>query len=125
MITGLNGLDGVDVKVLNGQVTVASQIRPDHVAAIAAAGFACVMMNRPDGEEYGQPDWDDIVAACDAAGIEARYVPMGGRELNMATVQGFRDALDQVDGPIFAFCRSGTRCEILFQAAGHLPPAAN
>lgn len=118
------GLEGVDAKQLNDQVTVASQIRPDHVAMIAAAGFSCVMMNRPDGEEYGQPDWDDIVAACQLAGVEARYVPMGGRSLNMAAVQGFRDALDQVDGRIFAFCRSGTRCEILFQAAGQLPPAA-
>ena len=118
------GLEDVDHKAVTDRLTVAAQIRPDHVAAIAAAGFSCVMMNRPDGEEYGQPDWDDIVAACVSAGVEPRYVPMGSRDLNLKAVQGFRDALDQVKGPVFAFCRSGARCEILNQAAQNLPPAA-
>ena len=111
------GLEDVDVKQLDARVTVASQIRPDHVAAIAAAGFACVMMNRPEGEEYGQPAWGAIVEACEAAGIAARYAPMGDRHSPHEALAQFQAALQQVDGPIFAFCRSGARCEILYQAA--------
>ncbi len=113
------GLEDVDVKALDDRVVVAGQIRPpDHVPAIAAAGFACVMMNRPEHEEYGQPDWGgEIVAACQAAGIEARYAPMGDRASALQAVDQFRAALAEVDGPIFAFCRSGARCEILYQAA--------
>ncbi|MCI2398127.1 TIGR01244 family sulfur transferase [Aliiroseovarius subalbicans] len=107
----------MQVKKLNDQVTVAPQITPADVAVIAQAGFKCVMMNRPDGEEAGQPCWNDIVEACEAAGVEARYVPMGTRELTERAVEGFRAAMDEVDGPIFAFCRSGARCEILWNAA--------
>lgn len=109
-------LPGVDLKPLDDRITVASQIEPGHVPAIAAAGFACVMMNRPEHEEYGQPDWGEIVAACAAAGIEARYLPMSDRSSALIAVDGLRAALSEVDGPIFAFCRSGTRCEILYQA---------
>ncbi|WP_421703646.1 beta-lactamase hydrolase domain-containing protein [Aliiroseovarius sp.] len=111
------GLEDVDVKALDDRVTVAGQIRPDHVPAIAAAGFACVMMNRPEHEEYGQPDWGAIITACEAAGIEARYAPMSDRASALQAVDLFRMALSEVDGPIFAFCRSGARCEILYQAA--------
>ncbi|WP_300514997.1 TIGR01244 family sulfur transferase [Aliiroseovarius sp.] len=113
----ITGLEDIDVKALDDRVAVAGQIRADHVPAIAAAGFACVMMNRPAQEEYGQPDWGEIVAACEAAGIEARYVPMSDRASAMQALEGFRAALAEVDGPIFAFCRSGARCEILYRAA--------
>jgi sulfide:quinone oxidoreductase len=106
-----------DWKELDPQVTVAPQIRPEDVPHIAAAGFKVIMCNRPDGEEAGQPDWDDIVEACAHNGIEARYVPQADRNPTDYAVNGFSRAMSEANGKVFAFCRTGTRCEILWNAA--------
>lgn len=105
------------MKQLDDQVWVAPQISIEDVKQLADAGFKCVMCNRPDGEDHGQPDWDDIAEACVANGIEARYVPLAGRDLTDYALNGFADAMRETDGKLFAYCRSGTRCEILWNAA--------
>ena len=103
-------------KELDQQVTVASQIRPDDVPQIAATGFKVVMCNRPDGEEAGQPDWDEIVEACEHNGIEARYVPQADRSPTDYAINGFAKAMRETQGKVFAFCRTGTRCELIWNA---------
>lgn len=103
-------------KELDQQVTVAPQIRPEDVAHIAAAGFRTIVCNRPDGEEAGQPDWDEIAQACRHNGIEPRYVPLADRSPTDYAVNGFEKALRETNGKVFAFCRTGTRCEILWNA---------
>jgi len=103
-----------DWKELSSQVTVAPQIRPEDVPQIAAAGFKTVMCNRPDGEEAGQPDWDDIVEACARNGLEARYVPQADRSPTDYAINGFDKAMRETDGKLFAFCRTGTRCGLIW-----------
>ncbi len=107
----------MNMKQLDEQVWVAPQISIEDVAALAEQGFKCVMCNRPDGEDAGQPDWDDIAEACAAHGMEARYVPLAGRDLTDYAVHGFAAAMSETEGKLFAYCRSGTRCEILWNAA--------
>ncbi len=107
----------MDMKQLDQQVFVAKQIRPEDVPHLAAAGFKCVMCNRPDGEDTDQPDWDDIAAACAQNGIDARYVPQADRNPTDYAVAGFAAAMRETEGKVFAFCRTGTRCEILWNAA--------
>ena len=103
-----------DWKELDQQVTVSSQIRPEDVPHIAAAGFRTVVCNRPDGEEAGQPDWDDIVEACAHNGLEARYVPQADRTPTDYAINGFNKAMRDTQGKVFAFCRTGTRCELIW-----------
>jgi sulfide:quinone oxidoreductase len=106
----------MEMKQLDQQVWVAPQISPEDVPHLAAAGFKCVMCNRPDGEDPTQPDWDDIVEACQHNGIEARYVPQADRNPTDYAVNGFAAAMRETEGKVFAFCRTGTRCEILWNA---------
>jgi len=106
-----------DWKALDNQVTVAPQIRPADVADIAAAGYLVVMCNRPDGEDPGQPDWETIAADCRAHGLAAHYVPQAGRDTTTYAVARFAGVLAGAQGKVFAYCRSGTRCEILWTAA--------
>ncbi len=95
---------------------VAGQIRPEEMAAIKAAGVTAVINNRPDGEEPRQPSAAEVAAAAEAAGLTYRHIPMAGG-LSAALVQEMTDALAEAEGPVLAFCRSGTRSTYLWALA--------
>ena len=99
-------------------VSVASQIQPSDVEAIAGAGFTMILCNRPDGEDFGQRTASAIAAACEAHGVAFHHIPVHNGGLSMATVQEFRDAVTDSKGPVLAYCRSGQRSSILWQASG-------
>ena len=106
-----------DWKELDQQVTVAPQIRPEDVPHIAAAGYRVVMCNRPDGEEAGQADWAEVAEACRHNGITPKYVPQADRDPTEHAVASFDAIMRETRGKVFAYCRTGTRCEILWNAA--------
>ena len=99
----------LDIRRIDERFAVAPQIAPEDLPAIAAAGFAVVINNRPDEEEPGQPEAEAIQAAAEAAGLVYHDIPVhsGGFWLPQltATAQVMADA----PGPVLAFCRSGTR----------------
>lgn len=107
-----------DPRRLNDKLSVAPQITPDDLPAIAAAGFATVINNRPDDEEPGQPAASAIAAATEAAGLRYVEIPIGRDPLTRATVAAMADAL--AHGPALAFCRSGTRSCNLWAMASAL-----
>ena len=91
------------------------QIAPEDVAAIAAQGYRAIICNRPDGEGADQPSFDEIDAAAKAAGLEARYVPVqSGHGARTRTSTAFGTALAEVQRPVLAYCRSGTRSATLW-----------
>nr|MDP9424133.1 sulfur transferase domain-containing protein [Pseudomonadota bacterium] len=51
---------------LNDRTLVAGQIRPDDVPALKELGVTLIVNNRPDGEDVGQPEGDEIEAAAKA-----------------------------------------------------------
>jgi len=114
----------MQVKQLDMKLSVTSQITPADIPAIASAGFKGIMCNRPDGEEAGQPQWKDVAAAAQAAGLEVRFIPVSGRDVSADAVHGFASALTEIDGTVLAYCRTGTRCEILWNASRQLAGAA-
>lgn len=101
---------------LTENYAVAEQIQPDDVAEIAAQGFVTLICNRPDDEEPGQAQAHEIAAACEAAGIAFYHVPVSGMPIPAAAVQQHRDAIDASAGPVFAYCRSGQRSMVIWQA---------
>lgn len=93
---------------------VSPQIGVDDVVLIKEAGFRSVICNRPDGEDPGQPDAEDIKTAVEAAGLEFRWVPVISGQMTPQDVEAQAKALDELPGPVFAYCRSGTRCTNLY-----------
>lgn len=93
---------------------VSPQISAADVALIKEAGFKSVICNRPDNEDPGQPPAAAIQAAVEAAGLEWRWVPVISGGMTQDNVADQADALDELPGPVFAYCRSGTRCANLF-----------
>jgi len=98
-----------DIRPLNDRVAVAPQITADDVAAIAAAGYVAIVNNRPDDEEPGQPSGDAIRAAAEAAGLRYAAVPVGREGIGDAQLAAMTAAIAEADGPVLAYCRSGTR----------------
>jgi uncharacterized protein (TIGR01244 family) len=90
-------------------ITVAHQIQPEDVAAIRDAGFVAIVNNRPDNEAPDQPNGAEIEAAATAAGLAYAALPVGRDGISADLVAGFRSVIEDADGPVFAFCRTGTR----------------
>ena len=95
-------------KRITDDVSVAPQISIADVAEAARSGFKGIINNRPDGEEPGQPTSAQIEAAAREAGLAYAFIPVRGSP-GPAEVEAVREIVDAADGPILAFCRSGTR----------------
>ena len=102
---------------LDEKTLVNGQISPEDVAGLKALGVTLIVNNRPDGEDAGQPQSDDIEAAAKAAGIDYRHVPIA-RGMGPSDIEAMREAMHSVgDGKLFAFCRSGNRSTLAWAVA--------
>ena len=101
---------------LSDTIAVSEQILPAHVAEIAAAGYQVLINNRPDGESPGQPTSAEIADAAEQAGMEYHHLPVTAMNFPGPDVEQMADLFDDPARPVFAFCRSGTRCANLWVA---------
>ncbi|ARE84458.1 Beta-lactamase hydrolase-like protein [Roseovarius sp. EC-HK134] len=104
----------MDLRLITQDFTVSPQIEVADVAALVDAGYRSILCNRPDGEDYGQPAFDAVAAAAEAAGLAVRWVPIHSGQMTQAALDEFRVALEEMPKPILAYCRSGTRCTMLW-----------
>jgi uncharacterized protein (TIGR01244 family) len=113
----------MDIRQITPAYAVAPQIEPGDMAALAAAGFTTVINNRPDHEVPASHQSAAMRAAAEAAGLTYVENPVenGAMTMKMVTTQG--QTLAGADGPVFAWCRSGTRSTIIWalSQAGKLP----
>lgn len=107
----------MDPRHVTEDFAVSPQIAPDDLAEIARLGYRAVICNRPDNEDPGQSDYDTIAAAAREAGLDARCIPVASGTVTEEAVRNFRDALEEMPGPVLAYCRSGTRCTMLWSLA--------
>ncbi|WP_380788405.1 TIGR01244 family sulfur transferase [Sphingomonas sp. R86521] len=106
------------IRTVNESISVAPQISVADVATIAAAGFKTIVNNRPDEEEAGQPSGAEIQAAAEAAGLKYVAIPVTHAGFSHPQLDAMADALSAADGPVLAYCRSGTRsCNLWALAA--------
>ncbi|WP_297772220.1 TIGR01244 family sulfur transferase [uncultured Roseovarius sp.] len=104
----------MDLRKISQDFTVSPQIEAADIPGIAEAGFRAVLCNRPDDEEYGQPPYDAVAEAAAAAGLTVRFVPVVSGHLTQVDADAFRNALEELPKPILAYCRTGTRCTMLW-----------
>lgn len=103
---------------LSETCAVSSQIQPSDVAGLAADGYTTIICNRPDGEDFGQPGFDEVAAECKAHGVMFHNIPIDRSGLTMDMVESFREAVAASTGAVVAYCRSGQRSSVLWQASG-------
>lgn len=98
-----------DIRNVTDSFAVAPQITPEDVDEIAAAGFRTIIANRPDGEGgLDQPRMGQIRAKAEAAGLTFVALPFSGAP-TPEIVERTGHILSEAEGPILAYCRTGTR----------------
>lgn len=109
---------GLTVQRLSDTVSVASQMTPEDLAAIAAAGYKSIIINRPDYEAGpDQPTAQQMIETGQALGLDVVYQPVISGAMTQADVDEFGVLIEKLPTPILAYCRTGTRCTVLYRAA--------
>ena len=104
----------MEIRKIDENISVAPQIALEDIADIAKLGFKTLVANRPDQEEPGQPSMADIEAEAKANGLNWVYMPVESGNITDEDVDNFAPMIRDAEKPVFAFCRSGTRCTILW-----------
>ena len=104
----------LDSKPLDEFLQVGGQIGANEVVDAAHAGFATIINNRPDAEAPDQPTSAEIEGAARDQGLDYHHIPVVASNITDTDVVAFAAAAQQSKGPVLAFCRTGTRCAILW-----------
>ncbi|ATG35344.1 Beta-lactamase hydrolase-like protein [Phaeobacter piscinae] len=110
----------MDARTLTPRYSVSPQISVEDLPQLAAAGFTTVICNRPDAEVPPSHQADAIRTAAEAQGLRFEVLPLTHQTMtpeNVAKQQAFVEASD---GPVLAYCASGTRCSVVW-AFGQAP----
>ncbi|MDP4992834.1 MAG: TIGR01244 family sulfur transferase [Marivita lacus] len=104
----------MDIRPITDRYSVSPQIDPEDAAAIKAAGITTVICNRPDAEVPPSHQADTIRAAIEAQGLRFEVLPITHQTLTPDRIAQQAALVDASDGPVLAYCASGTRCSILW-----------
>ena len=99
---------------LTDNIYVSPQISLEDVAEAASMGIKLIINNRPEGESDDQVPGAEIEATARAAGIDYVAIPVTHAGFSEPQVVAMADALEGADGPVLAYCRSGTRSTLLW-----------
>lgn len=102
---------------LTNDILVAPQIDVASVAAARDAGVTMIINNRPEGESDDQTPGAEIEAAAQAAGLSYVAIPITHSGFSQPQVDAMVEALAKANGPVLAYCRSGTRSTHLWALA--------
>ncbi len=113
----------MDIRQLTPRYSVSPQISPEDLGAIAAAGFTTVICNRPDEEVPPSHQAAAIRAAAEAAGLAFKELPITHQSMTPQAVADQHGLVAASDGPVLAYCASGTRCTVIWSlgAAQEMP----
>ena len=102
---------------IDSNFSVSKQIELTELEDVKAAGFKTVISNRPDGEEADQPAAAIVGTSVDSAGLTFTHQPVVSGKITDEDVAAFGQFLAAAEKPVFAFCRTGTRCTHLWAMA--------
>lgn len=107
----------MEARKLTDRLSVTGQITVADLPALAAQGYRAIICNRPDGEEPGQPPVAGIEAAAAKLGLQFRNLPVTSGQITDADARAFGQMVQDLPGPVLAYCRSGARCGTLWSMA--------
>lgn len=107
----------MEIKKLEENVAIMGQPAPSALAELKQAGYAAIICNRPDDEAPGQPPFAQVAAEAERLGLQARYLPVVPGKITPADGAAFAALLDELPGPVIAYCRTGNRSETLWKLA--------
>ncbi len=103
---------------LEPDMFVAWQLVESDFADLAARGFRSVVNNRPDGEAPDQLPNAQAESAALRHGLQFRFLPVNSMTVtNDNVVDTFARLLVELPRPILFYCRTGTRCTMVWSQA--------
>jgi uncharacterized protein (TIGR01244 family) len=108
------------IRRIDDRFHVAAQLSPDKIQDVAALGYKTLVCMRPDGEGFHQPSFETIHAAASAASLDAFYLPARPGALSYIEAQKLREIVKNAQGPVLAYCASGSRCAMAYEMARQL-----
>ena len=111
----------MDIRRITPDYAVSPQIAPGDLPAIAAEGFTTVLCNRPDAEVPLELQAQALKIATEAAGLRFEILPLVHDTLAQSVDQQMA-MISASNGPVLAYCASGTRCSIIWSLGqvGHM-----
>ena len=94
---------------VNDGLTVSGQITVEEVQILAEKGFRTLIDNRPDEEIEDALQSEAMEAAAKAAGLNFLYLPIYPGQFTGELIEETGRAFAELEGPVYAYCRSGTR----------------
>lgn len=104
----------MDIRPITPTYAVSPQIDPSDLPAIAEAGFKAVICNRPDAENPPSLQIAAMAAAAEAAGLAFHAVPLTHQTMTPDNVALQSEIAAQAEGPVLAYCASGTRSSVVW-----------
>ncbi|WP_299732951.1 TIGR01244 family sulfur transferase [uncultured Tateyamaria sp.] len=113
----------MDIRQITPTYFVAPQLDPADMPDIKAAGITTIICNRPDEEVPPAFQADALEAAARAAGLNFVRLPLTHQSMTPPIVAEQMEHLAACDGPVLAYCASGTRCTVVWclGQAGEMP----
>ncbi len=102
------------IQRLTQDLTISTQLEPEKIEKLMSHGYKSIICNRPDGESRGQPSFASLAQMAKDKGISARYIPVKITGPTETEYTAFAKAYAELPKPILAYCRSGTRCALLW-----------
>ncbi len=99
---------------INTELTVSDQITIEDLKEIHAQGYKTIFCNRPDHESEGQLDFSVIEKEAQNLGIKTIHQPVIGGQISDNDIAQFGSYFEIAQKPVFAYCRTGTRCSTLW-----------
>ena len=93
---------------------VSPQIDLEEILEIKQKGICTILCNRPDGEEEDQVEHTYVARSCKMHGLDFIYQPVQTSAIDADGVEQFGRHLKEARPPVLAYCRTGTRCTILW-----------
>ena len=99
---------------LTDTIYVSPQIGLDEIAEAARIGIKLIINNRPEGESDDQLTGPEVEAAARTVGVDYVAIPVTHSGFSEPQVAAMAKALNEANGPVLAYCRSGTRSTLLW-----------
>lgn len=113
----------MELRQLTPRYFVSSQIAPEDIPDIKAAGITRILCNRPDPEVPPRHAAEAIRTAAEAAGLSFAERPLTHQSMVPEVIAENRALGVESDDTVLAYCASGTRSTIAWALgqAGEMP----
>ena len=102
---------------LSATVLACPQISLEEIAEAKERGVTLIVNNRPDGEDPTAPQGMEIEDEAAKLGLNYVSIPIGHGGFSEPQIDAMIEALEQAEGEVLAYCRSGTRSTLLWSLA--------